>query len=93
MSFRNRLLFVRLAKESIKENSIVINAVIRPNIMIRIAGNIDSTILSSPAYWKILTDNVSKSNGLKIKVIGNSFIVSTKTKSEPTNIGPWRSGR
>ena len=61
--------------------------------MIRMAGNIASTILSSPAYWYILTDNVSKSNGLKIKVMGNSFMVSTKTKSEPTNIGPWRSGR
>jgi len=56
--------------------------------MIRIAGNIASIILSSPAYWYILTDNVSKSNGLKRNVIGNSFIVSTKTKSEPTNIGP-----
>ena len=57
------------------------------------AGNIASIILSSPAYWYILTDNVSKSNGLKIKVMGNSLIVSTKTKSEPTNIGPWRRGR
>ena len=61
--------------------------------MIRIAGNIASTILSSPAYWYILTDNVSKSNGLKINVMGNSFIVSTKTKSDPTNIGPWSRGR
>ena len=61
--------------------------------MIRMAGNIASTILSSPAYWYILTDNVSKSNGLKIKVMGNSFIVSTKTKSDPTKIGPWRRGR
>jgi len=61
--------------------------------MIIMAGNIASTILSSPAYWYILTDNVSKSNGLKIKVMGNSFIVSTKTKSEPTNIGPCRRGR
>ena len=61
--------------------------------MIRMAGNIASTILSSPAYWYILTDNVSKSNGLKIKVMGNSFIVSTKTNNDPTNIGPWRRGR
>ena len=30
MSLINKLLFDRLAKESIKENSIVINAVIRP---------------------------------------------------------------
>ena len=61
--------------------------------MIKIAGNIASTILSSPAYWYIRTDNVSKSNGLKINVMGNSFIVSTKTKSDPTNIGPWSKGR
>ena len=61
--------------------------------MIRMAGNIASSILSSPAYWYILTDNVSKSNGLKIKVIGNSLIVSTKTKSDPTKIGPWSKGR
>ena len=61
--------------------------------MIIIAGNIASIILSSPAYWYILTDNVSKSKGLKINVIGNSFIVSTKTKSDPTNIGPWSRGR
>jgi len=61
--------------------------------MIRMAGEIASTILSSPAYWYILTDNVSKSNGLKINVIGSSFIVSTKTKSDPTNIGPCSRGR
>ena len=61
--------------------------------MIIMAGNIASTILSSPAYWYILTDNVSKSNGLKINVIGSSFIVSTKTKSDPKNIGPCRRGR
>ena len=41
----------------------------------------------------ILTDYVSKSNGLIIKVMGNSLIVSTKTKCDPTNIGPWRRGR
>ena len=61
--------------------------------MIMMAGNMASTNLSSPAYWYILTDNVSKSNGLKIKVMGNSFIVSTKTKSDPTKIGPWSKGR
>jgi len=70
-----------------------VNEAIRPRVMIIKAGNIASTILSSPAYWYILTDNVSKSNGLKIKVIGNSFMVSTKTKSDPTNIGPLRRGR
>ena len=57
------------------------------------AGKIASIILSSPAYWYILTDKVSKSNGLKINVMGNSFIVSTKTKSDHTNIGPCSRGR
>ena len=56
-------------------------------------GKIDSATLSSPAYWNILTERVSKSNGLKIKVSGNSLIVSTKTRSNPTNIGPLRSGK
>ena len=36
---------------------------------------------------------MSKSNGLRINVIGNSFIVSTKTKSDPTNIGPLSKGK
>ena len=57
------------------------------------AGNKASAIRSSPAYWYILTDKVSKSNGLRIKVIGNSLIVSTKTKRDPTNIGPFNKGR
>ena len=39
------------------------------------------------------TESVSKSNGLNIKVSGNSFIVSTKTRRMPTRIGPLRSGR
>ena len=51
-----------------------------------------SAILSSPAYWYILTDNVSKSKGLRINVIGNSLRVSTNIKSDPTNIGPFNSG-
>ena len=70
------------AKEAINPRQIIINE-----------GKIDSATLSSPAYWNIRTESVSKSNGLNIKVRGNSFIVSTKTKSEPTNIGPLRSGR
>ena len=57
------------------------------------AGNMASAILSSPAYWYILTDRVSKSKGLRINVIGNSLMVSTNTKSDPTNIGPFNSGR
>ena len=56
------------------------------------AGNIASAIRSSPAYWYILTDKVSKSKGLRINVIGNSLMVSTNTKSDPTNIGPFNSG-
>ena len=57
------------------------------------AGNIASAIRSSPAYWYILTDKVSKLNGLRINVIGNSLIVSTNTRSDPTNIGPFNKGR
>ena len=70
------------AKEAINPREIIIKE-----------GNIDSASLSSPAYWNIRTESVSKSNGLNIKVNGNSLIVSTKTRSEPTNIGPLRSGR
>ena len=66
---------------------------INPRQIIINEGKIDSATLSSPAYWNIRTESVSKSNGLNMKVSGNSFIVSTKTKSAPTNIGPLRSGR
>ena len=34
MNFSNKLLFGRLTKESIKENIIVINAVIRPRLIV-----------------------------------------------------------
>ena len=66
---------------------------INPRQIIINEGTIDSATLSSPAYWNILTESVSKSNGLNMKVSGNSFIVSTKTRSAPTNIGPLRSGK
>ena len=70
------------AKEAINPRHIIINE-----------GKIDSATLSSPAYWNIRTESVSKSNGLNIKISGNSFIVSTKTRSMPARIGPLRSGR
>ena len=38
---------------------------------------------SSDAYWYTNVANVSKLNGRSIKVAGNSFIVSTKTRIEP----------
>ena len=60
---------------------------INPRQIIINEGKIDSATLSSPAYWNIRTESVSKSNGLNIKVSGNSFIVSTKTRSIPTNMG------
>ena len=69
------------------------NEAINPKKIIINEGKIDSATLSSPAYWNIRTESVSKSNGLNIKVNGNSFIVSTKTRSAPTRIGPLRSGR
>ena len=65
---------------------------ISPRKIIINEGIIDSATLSSPAYWNIRTERVSKSNGLNIKVKGNSFIVSTKTRINPTSIGPLRSG-
>ena len=70
------------AKDAINPRQIIINE-----------GKIDSAIRSSPAYWNIRTERVSKSNGLNIKVNGNSLIVSTKTSRAPTIIGPLRSGR
>ena len=66
---------------------------ISPKTVIKSAGNMASAIRSSPAYWYILTDKVSKSKGLRINVIGNSLIVSTNTRSDPTKIGPFRSGK
>ncbi len=66
---------------------------IRPRASIINAGKIDSAIRSSPAYWNMRTDRVSKSNGLSTKVSGNSFNVSTKTRRNPTDKGPLRSGR
>ena len=66
---------------------------IKPRQIIIKEGKIDSATLSSPAYWKILTESVSKSNGLNIKVSGNSLMVSTKTRRAPANMGPLRSGR
>ena len=69
------------AKEAINPRQIIINE-----------GMIDSATLSSPAYWNIRTESVSKSNGLSMKVNGNSFIVSTKTRRIPTSIGPLRRG-
>jgi len=65
---------------------------INPKTVIKIAGKIASAILSSPAYWYILTDNVSKLKGLNKNVNGNSFIVSTNTKRVPTKIGPFKIG-
>ena len=59
----------------------------------KIVGNMASAIRSSPAYWYILTDKVSKSNGLSMKVIGNSLMVSTNTNSAPTKNGPLSNGR
>ena len=70
------------AREAINPRQIIINE-----------GKIDSATLSSPAYWKIRTESVSKSNGLNINVNGNSFIVSTNTRSAPTKRGPLRSGK
>ena len=40
----------------------------------------DLAIISSIAYSYVLTAKVSKLKGLKIRVIGNSFIMSTKHK-------------
>ena len=40
----------------------------------------DLAIISSIAYSYVLTAKVSKLKGLKIRVIGNSFIISTKHK-------------
>ena len=70
------------AKEAINPRQIIINE-----------GKIDSATLSSPAYWNIRTESVSKSKGLKIKVKGKSFIVSTKTRRMPTRTGPLRRGK
>ena len=39
----------------------------------------ESANLSSEANSKVLTANVLKSNGLRIKVAGNSFMTSTNT--------------
>ena len=40
----------------------------------------DFAIISSIAYSYVLTAKVSKLNGLSIRVIGSSFIISTKHK-------------
>ena len=40
----------------------------------------DFAIISSIAYSYVLTAKVSKLKGLRIKVIGNSLIISTKHK-------------
>ena len=40
----------------------------------------DLAIISSIAYSYVLTAKVSKLKGLKIRVIGNSLIISTKHK-------------
>ena len=45
----------------------------------------DFAIISSIAYSYVLTANVSKLKGLYIKVIGNSFIMSTKHNIKAIN--------
>ena len=47
------------------------------------AAGAHSTKSSSDAYWYTNVANVSKLNGRSIKVAGNSFIVSTKTRIDP----------
>ena len=51
-----------------------------PIITIINAGNDASIIISSPAKSNVRVANVSKLNGRKISVKGNSLLISTKTK-------------
>ena len=52
----------------------------RPVKIIKNAGKDASIINSSWANWYVYVAKVSKLNGLKIRVIGNSFTISTKVK-------------
>ncbi len=53
---------------------------IRPVNIIKNAGSDASIISSSWANWYVYVARVSKLKGLNIKVIGNSFTISTKVK-------------
>ena len=56
-------------------------------------GSAAASIRSWEAYSKAFVENVSKLNGLSIKVIGNSFIISNEIRINIKNVFSFKIGK
>ena len=83
----NKFLFGRLAKEIIRENSIVINAVISPRPMV-FNDKVSNSIETPCGIWSILR-NTQKHGIPKEKIGGNKDIVIAKRALFFFNFHPW----